>query len=318
MSRSALLVAGLLLAFTAMVLWWVGREDREETGGGDRQASSSSGAAAGDQSNAPDQTPAPTRPVSPSALPAATPPQIATRDELVNVLRSRGLDADALLRRAQEWRIARGYFGSNPLTGLAVENSPAANYADLDIATLRSLASANDLGALQALAAGLKATNPDESLATWQRAIRLGSTAAAVEAGEVAKAMPPAEGRDPRVDALTYGLAALRDAGPAAADAGQLIWITATARQMNRDQVDQACARSLAILAELSSGQSAQGIPRQTSPPVFVTERGIYDQLPCRNTAAPIVPPATATNCAVSEARDAISRPVDLWVCPGN
>jgi hypothetical protein len=74
------------------------------------------------------------------------------------------------------------------------------------------------------------------------------------------------------------------------------------------------CGQSLGILGALSAATS--GKDTSTLPPVFITEKGLYDRLPCRDTPAPITPPRALGACAASPAIGNNNQPVELWICP--
>ena len=76
------------------------------------------------------------------------------------------------------------------------------------------------------------------------------------------------------------------------------------------------CGQSLAILASLSAATA--GKDSAALPPVFVTEKNLYDRLPCRDTPAPVTPPRALEACTSSPAIGSNDQPVELWICPEN
>jgi hypothetical protein len=75
------------------------------------------------------------------------------------------------------------------------------------------------------------------------------------------------------------------------------------------------CGRSLAILADLSAANAGRNA--STLPPVFLTEKDLYERLPCGNTPAPVMPPRALANCAASPATGDAGKPIELWICEG-
>jgi hypothetical protein len=281
----------------------------------------------------------PARPAPQAGAPA--PPAEASvrgRDDLVALLKARGLDPDRALADLQAWRERRGFLGPDPmnLTGLAPGQSRAEYYATLDPATLASLAASGDVGALQTLAGSRMQKDPAGAIEDYRRAAGQGSAAAMLAISSALRAFSrfPASGegidagiaeqmrllrggdqtRDLRGDALAWSLAAVRQYGPGVIDRSTLAWIETSARDLPADTVTRACGQSLAIMADLT----ARGAPTGDLPPVFGTEQGLYDRLPCGTSPVPISPPAGIEQCESTPARDAFGQPLSVWTCRGN
>ena len=260
------------------------------------------------------------------------------RDDLAALLKARGLDPDRAIADLQAWRERRGFLGPDPmnLTGLAQGQSRGEYYATLDPATLANLAASGDVGALQTLAGSRLQKDPAGAIEDYSRAAELGSAASMLAISSTMRALAqfPADGvgveeklaaqlrrlrggdqsRDLRGDALAWSLAAVRQYGPAVIDRSTLAWIETSARDLPADTVTRACGQSLAIMADLT----ARGAPAGDLPPVFSTEQGLYDRLPCGKSPVPISPPTDIEQCESSEARDLFGQPVSVWTCRGN
>jgi hypothetical protein len=260
------------------------------------------------------------------------------REDLAALLTARGLDPDQSIAALQAWRESRGFFGPDALnlTGLAPGNTRSDYYTSLDLATLRALADSGDLGAVQAVADRSLADDPLAAIDGYRRAAGLGSAAAMLAISSTLRSLaqfPTGEGqmeerlaaqlrqlrgsepdRDLRTDALAWSLAAVRQYGPAVADRGTLAWVEATASALPPDTVTRACGQSLAIMADLA----ARGAPGADLPPVFSAEANVYERLPCRDTPAPVSPPADISRCEPTAARDQFGQPVAVWTCRGN
>lgn len=289
--------------------------------------------------------PAPARGEQPPAAPGnkpgvapGTPPRLSTRDEFVQALEARGLDGERLLAAYRDWRVARGYLGADPLSGITAENAPSQVYAAMDRATQKSLADSGDLGAMQAYAAGSLPGDPALAAEYYGRAAEMGSAAAMVEMADVLADIeaqnPGGPGNDPtypqrllalrggdpnrdlRLDAAAWALAAIRQHGPIVATPASLALTQELERSSDEAALAIACGRSLAILADLSA--SSAGRDTSALPPVFVAEKGLYERLPCRDTPAPVMPPRALERCAPSPAVGSSNRPVELWICEEN
>ena len=335
MSRSALVVAGVLFALGALI--WLLTADKVgpvETGPG---PSLSSGNAARDASPPEPAAAAPGRPVPTGALDGPL-PSVATRAELVATLNARGLNGEKLLSRYAEWRVARGFLGADPLTGTTAENAPAQVYAAMDSATQKSLADSGDLGAIQAYAAGSLLWDPFTAMEYYGRASKLGSAAAmgqianiladlsGLALGEVTNDNPFANQllalqrgdpkRDLRQDSVAWTLASIRQYGPILATPGNMELVESLGRSTDKERLTAICGQSLAILASLSAataGRDSGGLP-----PVFVTERNLYSRLPCQDTPAPVTQPRALAACRSTPAIGPFNQPVELWICPEN
>ncbi len=272
-----------------------------------------------------------------SAKPDNGIPQIATREELLAVLKARGLDAEKLLAGYRSWRIDRGFLGADPLAGVTVDNAPGQIYAAMDRSALKSLADTGDVGAMQAYAAANLPDDPFTAIDYLRRASERGSAAAAAEIAGILATLGEAApgslsgdpsfadrllrlrggdpGRDLREDAVAWTLASIRQYGPALATPGNLGLVEQLGLGADEGRLLRICGRSLAILAELSAATAGQD--NNALPPVFVAERDLYGRLPCRETPVPVTPPRALAACTSSTARGADNRVVELWICPG-
>ncbi len=331
MSRSALLVAGVLIAFGVLV-WLITTPPQDPV---------TPVEAPGTPVN-PSVDPAKPQPLkSPPAAPngsaaTVTPPRVTTRDEFAQVLRARGLDADRLIARYQDWRAARGFLGADLLTGITPEDSLSSVYTAMDRTTQKSLADSGDLGAIQAYAAGSLPGDPFTAIDYYRRASEMGSAAAMAGLAGVladigARAISAPDGdqafanklltlrggdpaRDLRRDAAAWTLASIRQYGPAVATPTDLDIVERLGSSPDTAMVAAICGQSLAILAVLSAATSEKD--SSALPPAFITEKGLYDRLPCRDTPAPVTPPRALEACTASPAIDRNSQPVELWICP--
>ncbi len=331
MSRSALALAGALVALGALV--WVLSRDRdapvEPTGAPTRVEPAAVPPAASERVQAPL-----------ARAPAATnaPPRISTRDELSQVLKARGLDAEKLIAGYRDWRVARGFLGADPLAGITTENAAAQIYAAMDRSTQKALADSGDLGAIQAYAAGSLPADPFAALKYYGHASELGSAAAMAQVASVLSdlgSLQPGTGqsdrpfadkllalrggnpnRDLRQDAVAWTLASIRQYGPILATPTNMELVGDLESNPDKTVAMAICGQSLAILANLSAATAGQDTA--TLPPVFVTEKNLYDRLPCRDTPAPVTPPRALEACSSSPAIGSYDQPVELWICPEN
>lgn len=333
MSRSALLVAGAL--FTLGVLVWLLTTPADDP--------VTAVEAPGTPVNPPAITvvPAERGPLkSPSPMVEAAvgepPPRVTTRDELARVLKARGLDAERLIARYQDWRAARGFLGADSLAGIRSDDSLSSVYTAMARTTQKSLADSGDLGAMQAYAAGSLPDDPFTAIDYYRRASEMGSAAAmAGLAGVLAEigARPMAErdgdpafadkllnlrggdpARDLRRDSAAWTLASIRQYGPILATPDNLDMVERLGNSPDTVMVSAICGQSLAILGVLSAATSDKD--SSTLPPVFITEKGLYDRLPCRDTPAPVTPPRALEACTASPAIGSNNQPVELWICP--
>ncbi len=276
-------------------------------------------------------------PAAPGSKPGDS-PRLSTLDEFVRALDARGRDGERLAAAYRDWRVARGYLGADPLTGVTAENAPSQVYAAMDRATQKSLADSGDLGAMQAYAAGSLPGDPATAAEYYGRAAEIGSAAAMAEMADVLADIeaqnPGGPGNDPtfpqrllalrggdpnrdlRLDAVAWTLAAIRQHGPIVATPASLALTRELERTSDETALATVCGKSLAILADLSAANTG----RDTSalPPVFVAEKDLYERLPCRDTPAPVMPPRALERCTPSPALDSNNRPVELWICEEN
>lgn len=335
MSRSALVVAGVLFALGALI--WLLTTDRVvpvEPGPG---PSVSSGTAAPD-ATAPQPAAAPSGPPVPTGALDGPLPRVATRAELLQTLNARGLNGEKLLSRYAEWRVARGFLGADPLTGTTPENAPAQVYAAMDRPTLKAMADSGDLGAIQAYAAGSLPGDVFTAVEYYGRASELGSAAAmgavanvladigGLEMGDVMNDRPFADkllalrggdpDRDLRRDSVAWTLASIRQYGPILATPASMELVEGLGRSTDKELLTSICGQSLAILASLSAATA--GRDSGALPPVFVTERNLYSRLPCQDTPAPVTQPRALAACTSTPAIGPFNQPVELWICPEN
>lgn len=333
MSRSALVAAVLLVAIGAFV-WLQSRDEPAPP------ASAETPPAAGPAA-APETAPVLPVVVNPSSAPPEAPagqPRISSRDELAEALKARGYDADRLIAAYRDWRVARGFLGADPLTGVTAENAPSQVYAAMDRATQKSLADSGDMGAMQAYAAGSLPADPATAAEYYGQAAEAGSAAAMLELANVLADIelqnPGGPGDDPsfhqrllalrggdpardlRQDSLAWTLAAIRLHGPLLATSASLARVQELERNPDRTLVTTICGKSLAILADLSAANA--GRYTASLPPAFVAESNVYGRLPCRDTPAPVTPPRALETCRSSPATGSAGQPLELWICQGN
>jgi hypothetical protein len=331
MSRTALALAGVFLALGALV--WLLAVSREPPEVPDETPTSPEPAAAPAALGGTVQAP-PVR----APAPTGTPPRVSTRDELARVLNARGLDAEKLIAGYHNWRIAHGFLGADPLAGITADNAPSQIYAAMDRSTQKDLADSGDLGAIQAYAAGSLPDDPFAALKYYSSASELGSAAAMAEIASILADLgnlQPGTGqndrpfadkllalrggnpaRDLRQDAAAWTLASIRQYGPVVATPANMELVQELGSNPDRMITAAICGQSLAILASLSAATA--GTNAATLPPVFVTEKGLYDRLPCGDTPAPVTPPRVLETCTSSPATGNNNQPIELWICPEN
>jgi hypothetical protein len=208
----------------------------------------------------------------------------------------------------------------------------------MDRDTQKSLADSGDLGAIQAYAAGSLPGDPFTALKYYGRASELGSAAAMAEVASILADLgdpQPGAGqndpsfaervlalrggnpdRDLRLDAMAWTLASIRQYGPIVATDANLALVEDLEGGSDGVITATVCGQSLAILANLSAATA--GKDTGTLPPVFVTEKGLYDRLPCQDTPAPVTQPRALAACSSSPAAGSNNQPVELWICPAN
>jgi len=267
-------------------------------------------------------------------------PRLDSRADLAGILASRDLDADRLIEAWQTWRVARGFLGDNPLTGVTRERSLVDTYARLDDLTLAQMAEAGELGALQEQAARLEGVDSIGAVGKYQAAAQRGSAEAMFGASRALLGVAALQAEDTSADpeltatlqewrnmdgstdirqeALAWALAAVRTDGAAVLDGSRLAQIENLARELDEDQLRMACAESLAYFGGYRGLSGGTGIRRGVPPPVFISAPGIYERLPCGDTAAPITPPQPMKKCQVTPVQDGSGRRQDLWICPEN
>lgn len=272
---------------------------------------------------------------SPSSAPT---PRLVSRADLAGILAGRDLDADRLIDAWQAWRVARGFFDESPLTGVSRANSIADTYARMDDLTLAQMVEAGELAALQEEASRRESVDSIGALSRYITTAQRGSAAAMFGASRALLAVAALQAEDTSADpelnaqllkwrnmdgsrnirqeALAWALAAVRTDGAAVLDGSRLAQIESLARELNEDQLRMACAESLAFFGGYRGFDGGSGLPRGQPPPVFVSAPGVYERLPCGDTAAPITRPQPMQNCLSTPAQDGSGQPVDLWICP--
>ena len=331
MSRSAPAVAAVLFAL-GVITWLLATDGPAPVAPATAIAPQAPAASA---PTGAELAPPPAAGVAPTPAPA-TLVDVSNRDELIRDLNARGQDGEKLLAGYQEWRVAHGFFDADLLGGVSAEDAPAQVYAAMTRDTQKTLADSGDLGAIQAYAAGSLPEDPFTAIDYYSRASKLGSAAALEEISAILAALGSFDAgsapndrlgaekllalrggdpsRDLRKDAVAWSLASIRQYGPMLASPRSMALIEELGRNPDKDQITITCGRSLAILADLSAATS--GRHSGSLPPVFVTEKGLYDRLPCQDTPAPVMPPRALAACAASPARNAAGQLVDLWICP--
>ncbi len=334
MSRSALIVAGALFALGVLV-WLLAMPPEDPVPPVEAPTTAVIPPAVAVVPAEPGPLKSPPTALKPATV-TGTPPRVTTRDELARVLKARGLDADRLIERYQDWRTDRGFFDADSLAGISPEDSLSSLYTAMDRTTQKSLADSGDLGAIQAYAAGSLPHDPFTAIEYYRRASELGSAAAMAGLAEVLASIGTARAsdykndksfadrllalrggdpaRDLRLDSAAWTLASIRQYGPILATSANLEMIERLGRSPDKAMLTGICGQSLGILGALSAATS--GKDTSTLPPVFITEKGLYDRLPCRDTPAPITPPRALGACAASPAIGNNNQPVELWICP--
>lgn len=273
--------------------------------------------------------------VAASAAAATTKPRIRNRAEFVAALDSLGYRGRELVDELRAWRIAHGFVAPDGLVDDRDSASPLASYDAMDAAALGNLGDGGDMLALQALAARTQATDPPGALRLYVRAAEQGSTSALFSAahllGEFGGIDPARRKADPDLDrklkelqgsdgqvdlrevGLAYALAAIRQTGPAGADARELDWMERIPAQVGVDRMAAVCGRSLAVFGEMVAAPGGRG-GNSALPPVFLAPVTFYDRLPCDD-PAPVTPPPDLARCESRPVTGPGGQDMDLWVC---
>jgi hypothetical protein len=336
MSRSTAGLVAALLGFSLLILFWDGFRDTAEPPPPEVSALEPGDVVA--------EMPKPPASTATQAAPAAkTEPRAArlrSRADLEAVLEEQGLNPAQALARYQDWRVANGFLGPDALAGIDPGSAPVDTYQAMDTNTLKSMADAGDVAAMQVYAGTNLPRDPFTALRYLGRASEAGSAAAALEIAALMRSLatvPTADAQgdpefarrllelrggqpdaDLREDALAWTLTALRQAGPLAGNAEQLAWMKGAAAELGPERLLAACTRSLGILGDLAARRSAQGWSAPTLPPAFIAEDRLYDDLPCNGTPAAVVPPREMSACRKSPITDGAGQARSLWICPPN
>lgn len=258
---------------------------------------------------------APSRP--PDAGPASVPAEvrIGSEADFVAAVEARGLDGRQALAAWRAWRVDRGYPDGDPVTGVAGE--PPVDYASMDLNSLRTLANSPDRAAMEAFAARTLNDEPTVATGYLARASTLGSAVAMLSmADALATASLGRPRGDPRQEAGAWLLAAIRRHGPLVATPVVMERLAQLGLESDPALEAAACASSLGVLAGVAA--AGPGGDAGALPPAFLAEPGLYEQLPCRGTAAPVTPPRVLAACRPTPARGPGGRPVELWICGEN
>lgn len=326
-----LVVPAVILALVVGVAAYIGPADAPTTAKRSPAATKLPGS---------DGVPIPSSSAAPAAnkVPAKTIPWVRTRAELAAVLAAHGLRPDPPIDALRRWRIARGFVGPDPLVDDRDTHSAMQDYEALDPATLRGLADGGDMVALQIMAARAGDTDAMTALTLFARAAEHGSTWSMFQVGRILNdfsQLTPAERQaNARVDkqlldmqggkrdqdvrelALAWGLAAIRQDGPAATDTDDMEWLEAAAGALRPDRLAAACDHSLAVFAEITAARRSADDP--SLPPVFLAPAELYDRLPCADAVAPVSPPPEIARCRKQPVSGDGGRAMDLWICPQN
>jgi hypothetical protein len=250
--------------------------------------------------------------------------QVDSRDAFYEMLAALGLD-NAQEAMAQ-WSKDHGY-ASIDMTGQLQRDQPYDRY---DEATLGQLSADGDMWATQELAARLSRERPAEAVELYQRAAAQGSLYAmdelarlyrmagseAVARSRVFEAARPqieairASGADPNATAYAWLVAAEMASGDpsrTAATARQL------ARQLEPEQIEQACAMAPSLLESLDTMRANEGIaaPGSQIPPMVIAPGGLTEASECYD---PAVGVAQFEGCR--EARFTSGAMTNtVWVC---
>lgn len=308
MSRSALAVTLVLLILAGAFLFRPGTSpdtSPEATPVPLPEASSATGTATGNTG--------PERPPAQRPPPSSGVPVLAGTADLVRFLDGQGLAGRALVEAWRQWRLDRGLLGADALSGVEQDNEQRRYYAALDPATLEELGRAGDGVAYQVLADSQPPGEISRILELHSLASLAGSAGAMLALAAELAAPATTDASEPAVEAMAWRLAALRRYGPAVADPDLLGGLRTQAGTLPANVLDRACARSLAILADLSVGGSE---PPQ--PAAFVAPAAALEGLPCADTAAPVTLPRALRSCGTAPAEDSSGRPVEIWVCNGS
>lgn len=284
------------------------------------------------------ETPPPAaRPSLPASEPAAVPPPaesptkaaelprapLDTRSDLATALRAQGIEPATAIGAFRAWRRRHGFFEPDARLGVTAETAEANAYAALDDGQLQILARSDDVGALQALGDRVAATDPATAVGFYSRAAYAGSAWAMLQVSRLAQSGSASPGAlaqrlrgnpnaDLREDALAWTLAAARRFGPAALENADLERSRQLVADLGTEGTTRACARSLAILAELSA--RATGQP-DFAPSMMLSPANVLESLPCRDTPAPVTVPTLYAACSARLASAGDSA-VTVWTCP--
>ncbi len=233
---------------------------------------------------------------------------IRSEADLAMVLRDRGLEG--LMSDIAKWGAQRGYPPRDE-TGTLMLDQP---YEQYDIATLRGLAENGDMWAQQFLAQRLEDSRPAEASEWYRRAAASGSVFAMTQLGLLYNRIASHRGGGREFEATDDYLSqvyALKDGAVDPAVSGYA-WVAAAEmtgwdpvlggiaspvlrRQMDDDQVQEACAMAQGLRDDLMAQRERMGLGAydRTPPPLVIDdaaagtdckmpESGGYDLSGCR------------------------------------
>ncbi len=251
------------------------------------------------------------------------------------LLSEKGLDAANAIEQYRNWRHMRGFLGIDVRLGIGYDDAPARYFETLDDDVLADAVTTEDIGALQELAARNINTDPLVTVDLYRRAAIRGSTNAMLQIawlmdafGEVAQAKSLQDrgyggqlqrlqqysvSGDLKLEAMAWVLAAIRDGGASVARPDVLGWIEASDSLL----LDRACEQSVDIMIKVGLSRRAVGRDPVSlqPPPVFMRPADLYDQLPCKDSGAPIEPLVDAEECVVFPVANSRGEARQLWIC---
>lgn len=266
-------------------------------------------------------------------------PKLRTHADLLALLSEAGVNPNSSLPASRRWLQERGFLGSDELLGIGTAEAPVFFYQSLDGPTLEAMSQKGDVGALQTLAAQNLLIDPFLATDYYSRAAAEGSDYALLQIAsllETFSSVSPADydadsdyarklarfrasrgERELQENAFAFALAALRGGGAPVAQPDVLSWIQRLAANLAGEELSEACELSARIFLEMSAIRRSRGKLRlsRRPPPVFFSAPGLAEQMPCRDTKAPVEPLLDITTCQIRRVEDARRRILDLHVC---